>query len=205
MKYIAHRGLSKVHKDNSIEAIGEALSQNYYGVEIDVQLCKSGEIVLYHDVYTSCGFIDELELIDLKKMGICSLKDVYDQLPRIRDIVIIIDIKGYDKNVTNALNKFYEKEDTSKIYFSSFNRKLTNQLSIRFNIGTTFETTYLRAEYDFITKGLTCVIIHWTCLDNEFIAFCKNKNIKVLTYTHKEPRELEYMLRYDVDGIITNG
>jgi hypothetical protein len=42
-------------------------------------------------------------------------------------------------------------------------------------------------------------------LDKEFIAFCKDKNIKVFTYTHKEPQELEYMLRYDVDGIITNG
>ena len=205
MKYIAHRGLSRLYRDNSIEAIKEALSQNYYGIEIDVQLCKSGEIVLYHDVYTPGGFVDELELADVKKMGICSLKEVYDQLPHIRDVVLIIDIKGSNNKVSSALNKFYSKEDTSKIYFSSFNRKITNDMSILFNIGTTFETTYLTSEYDMITQGITCAIIHWTCLDKEFIAFCKDKNIKVFTYTHKEPQELEYMLRYDVDGIITNG
>jgi len=30
-------------------------------------------------------------------------------------------------------------------------------------------------------------------------------DIKVYTYTHKEDKELEYMYRYGVDGIITNG
>ena len=53
--------------------------------------------------------------------------------------------------------------------------------------------------------GLTAVILHWTCLDHEFIHYCSTKDIKVYTYTHKEDEELEYMYRYRVDGIITNG
>jgi glycerophosphoryl diester phosphodiesterase len=53
--------------------------------------------------------------------------------------------------------------------------------------------------------GLNVVILHWTCLDHDFITHCKNEDIRVYTYTHKEDEELEYMYRYRVDGIITNG
>ena len=76
MKYIAHRGISKKYEDNTIPAIREALDREYYGIEIDVQLCKSGELVLYHDVYTSKGFVDELTFDELKDLGICSLREM---------------------------------------------------------------------------------------------------------------------------------
>ena len=49
------------------------------------------------------------------------------------------------------------------------------------------------------------VVIHWTCLCKDLINFCKKNNIKTFTYTHKEDMELEYMKRFNVDYIITNG
>ena len=205
MKYIAHRGISNKHEDNTVPAIKEALDREYYGIEIDVQLCKTGELILYHDVYTSEGFVNELAFNELKDMGIYSLQEIYDTLPGIRDVVVIVDIKGNDPLVAFALQRFYQDEDTSKVYFSSFNRKLVTLLPSNFNTGTTLETTFVPHEFDMVTKGVQCVVLHWTSLDCEFIAHCKARDIQVFTYTHKEPQEHEYMLRYDVDAIITNG
>ena len=59
MKCIAHRGYSINRIDNSIDAIQEAVYRSYDGVEIDVQLCASGEIVLFHDVYVGEQFVSE--------------------------------------------------------------------------------------------------------------------------------------------------
>tara|TARA_B100001559_G_scaffold122704_1_gene103268 strand:+ start:318 stop:935 length:618 start_codon:yes stop_codon:yes gene_type:complete len=205
MKYIAHRGISKKYEDNTIPAIREALDREYYGIEIDVQLCKSGELVLYHDVYTSKGFVDELTFDELKDLGICSLREMYATLPAIRDVVVIVDIKGNDPRVAFALQDFYLEEDTNDVYFSSFNRNLVRLLLPNFNIGTTLETTFVPHEFDMVTEGVRCVVLHWTSLDHDFISFCKERGIHVFTYTHKEPLEHEYMLRYDVDAIITNG
>lgn len=205
MKYIAHRGISSKHEDNTVPAIKEALDSEYYGIEIDVQLCKTGEIVVYHDVYTPDGFVNELTFDELKNVGICSLQEIYDALPGIRDVVLIVDIKGNDPLVAFALQRFYQDEDASKVYFSSFNRKLVRLLPSNFNIGTTLETTFAPHEFDMVTKDVQCVVLHWTSLDHEFIAYCKARDIQVFTYTHKEPQEYEYMLRYDVDAIITNG
>ena len=205
MKCIAHRGYSLKYRDNSIEAIGEAIHREYDGVEIDVQLCATGELILYHDIYLNDQFVCDMSLRDLREHGVCTLKDVYEQVPGIRDTLIIIDVKGNDLSIVNALKNFYKDETINKIFFCSFNRKILYKLPKMFQRGTTFETTFHESEYERVTQDLQAVVLHWTCLDHEFISYCNIHNIKVYTYTHKEDKELEYMYRYGVDGIITNG
>jgi glycerophosphoryl diester phosphodiesterase len=205
MKCIAHRGYSLKYKDNSIESIREAIHREYDGVEIDVQLCGSGELVLYHDVYIKGEYISELNIDKVRERGICTLQDVYEDIPEIRRILLILDIKGSDINITKTLSNFYKNESTDNIFFCSFNRKIVYNLPNHFKVGSTFESTFHISEYPLITMGLNAVILHWTCLDHEFIHYCSTKDIKVYTYTHKEDEELEYMYRYRVDGIITNG
>ena len=205
MKCIAHRGYSLKYRDNSIEAIGEAIHREYDGVEIDVQLCATGELILYHDIYLNDQFVCDMSLRDLREHGVCTLKDVYEQVPGIRDTLIIIDVKGNDLSIVNALKEFYKDESINKIFFCSFNRKILYKLPKMFQRGTTFETTFHESEYERVTQDLQAVVLHWTCLDHEFISYCNIHNIKVYTYTHKEDKELEYMYRYGVDGIITNG
>ena len=205
MKCIAHRGYSLKYKDNSIEAIREAIHREYDGVEIDVQLCETGELVLFHDVYIMGKFISDMSLEHVRELGICTLQDVYDQIPELRRTLLLLDIKGKNLGIVKALENFYEKESTENVFFCSFNRKIIYSLPQEFKIGSTFETTFHTSEYPLIVMGLNAVILHWTCLDSDFITYCKSHDIKVYTYTHKEDEELEYMYRYGVDGIITNG
>lgn len=205
MKCIAHRGYSLKYRDNSIEAIREAIHREYDGVEIDVQLCETGEIVLFHDIYIKGKFICDMTLAQLKELGIISLKQVYEEIPEIRRTLLILDIKGADLGIVQALEKFYEKESIENVTFCSFNRKIVYGLPHDFKIGSTFETTFHKSEYPMITMGLNVVVLHWTCLDHDFVSYCQNEDIKVYTYTHKDDEELEYMYRYRVDGIITNG
>ena len=205
MKCIAHRGYSIRYRDNSIEAIREAIHREYDGVEIDVQLCETGELVLFHDVYIRGKFISEMCLEQLKELGIITLQQVYEEIPEIRRTLLILDIKGADLRVVEALEKFYEKESIENVTFCSFNRKIIYKLPNEFKIGSTFETTFHKSEYPTITMGLNAVVLHWTCLDHDFITYCQREDIRVYTYTHKEDEELEYMYRYGVDGIITNG
>ena len=142
MKCIAHRGYSLKYRDNSIEAIGEAIHREYDGVEIDVQLCATGELVLYHDIYLNDHFVCDMSLRDFREHGVSTLKDVYEQVPGIRDTLIIIDVKGNDLSIVNALKEFYKDESINKIFFCSFNRKILYKLPKMFQRGTTFETTF---------------------------------------------------------------
>ena len=205
MKYVAHRGYSLKYRDNSVEAIREAIVRKYDGIELDVQLCASGELVLFHDVYVDNHFISELTLDELKERDICSLKDVYREIPEIKDVFVLLDIKGNNIQIVKALVDFYKDRSSRNVTFCSFNRKIIYAFPDMFKLGSTFETTFTENEYDMITHNLTTVILHWTCLDHNFITHCRYKDIKVYTYTHKEDKEIEYMFRYGVDGIITNG
>jgi glycerophosphoryl diester phosphodiesterase len=205
MKCIAHRGYSLQFRDNSIEAIREAVHREYDGIEIDVQLCGTGELVLHHDVYIGDYFVGELSLQKLREMGVCSLREVYDQVQEIRETLLLIDIKGCDLSVVKALETFYESEPMGDVIFCSFNRKILHKLPKMFKKGSTFETTFHESEYEMVTKGLYAVVLHWTCLDHDFVQYCRERGIQVYTYTHKEDKELEYMYRYGVDGIVTNG
>jgi glycerophosphoryl diester phosphodiesterase len=205
MKYVAHRGYSLKYRDNNLEAIREAIVRKYDGIELDVQLCASGEVVLFHDVYVDNHFISELTLDELKERDICSLKDVYHEIPEIKDVFILLDIKGNNIQIVKALVDFYKDKPSHNVTFCSFNRKILYAFPDMFQRGSTFETTFTENEYEMITTGLKVVVLHWTCLDHNFISYCKSKDIKVYTYTHKEDKEIEYMYRYGVDGIITNG
>ena len=51
MLCIAHRGFSLKYRENSLESIREAVGRGYDGLEIDVQMCETGELVLAHDLY----------------------------------------------------------------------------------------------------------------------------------------------------------
>lgn len=49
MLLLAHRGASKDAPENTIEAFLEAVRQRADGVELDVMVCGSGEVVVCHD------------------------------------------------------------------------------------------------------------------------------------------------------------
>jgi glycerophosphoryl diester phosphodiesterase len=205
MQYIAHRGFSLEYEDNSIEAIHEAIARGYDGVEIDVQLCKTGEIVLFHDVYTNGRFISDLSLDELHQLGICSIEEVYERVPGLQETLLLVDIKGADSRIGSTLELFYAYRSVDKVIFCSFNRKILSNLPTRFKKGTTLETTFCCSEYSTIVAGMTAVLLHWTCLDHDLVSHCKNNGIVVYTYTFKETEEYSYMCKYAVDGVITNG
>jgi len=205
MKYIAHRGLGSKYRQNSIEAIRDAIRNGYHGVEIDVQLCKTGEIVLAHDIYIDDGFIKDMSYEHLKRVGICTLNEVYECIPCIKSVLLLLDLKGGDSMLADALAAFYAGKSVRNVIVCSFNRKLLYSLPSYLKKGSTFEARFHHTEYDYILQGLTAVIIHWTCLDKDFISYCKRSCVSVFTYTHKNEKDLEHIRKFDVDGIITDG
>ena len=46
---IAHRGGAQSRPENSLAAFGYAATCGYDGVELDVQLTRDGEVVVFHD------------------------------------------------------------------------------------------------------------------------------------------------------------
>ena len=204
MKYFAHRGESCIHRDNSIESIRAAINGNYSGVEVDVQLSCDNVLVLCHDLYIGDKFINELSYKELGELNIISLDELYNTLD-ISKTTILLDIKGTDIHVVDMLIDFYLKHDSENVIFCSFNRNIALSIPTCFCRGVIFESIFSEYEFEKLISGFNVVVIHWTCLSSCFIEYCITNHIKTFTYTHKEPMELKYMKKFDVDFIITNG
>ena len=204
MRYIAHRGLSTKHEQNTVEAIQSAIQAGFYGIEIDVQLCKTGEIVLAHDIYVDGDFISNMTISELRQKGLVTLEDVYSRIPYITDYPLFVDIKGSSMDIVSALSQFYTTRGSRNVVMCSFNRNILYALPSHFKKGTTFEMRFHHTEYEFVTRGVSHVLVHWTCLDHNFVRYCTFKDIQVLTYTHKNECDLEHISKFNVDGIITD-
>ena len=62
MLKIAHRGFSGKYGDNNLDSFQAAIDNGFDMVELDIQMCKSGEIVVYHDRYIDNQLIINLPI-----------------------------------------------------------------------------------------------------------------------------------------------
>ncbi len=65
MKYIAHRGASLIHQDNSLEGLQLAADLGADAVECDVQLTKDGVYILFHDPVLNWTWDDPRAVFDM--------------------------------------------------------------------------------------------------------------------------------------------
>jgi len=73
MNVIAHRGFSAKWPENSLAAFKEAAAVGANFVELDVQLCRSGEVVVMHDLTvdrttSGTGAVEEFSLEEIKSL-----------------------------------------------------------------------------------------------------------------------------------------
>ena len=151
---IAHRGNSQYYKDNTNQAITSAIIEGFSMIEIDIQICKTGEIIVFHDTYIKDKMIEDMSYSEIIKCcnDILKLEEVFD-ISGISNIKLYLDLKG-SLSLVNAIIKFFS--------------------------------------------------ICWTMLNNKTCAILHGMGIKIFTYTCENDTILNKILRYNIDGIVTN-
>ena len=94
----AHRGLHSRDRsvpENSLKAFDLAAEAGY-GIELDVQLSKDGQVVVFHDdtLNRVCGIdarVDELNYAELRDL---SLLDTEEKIPLFSDVLAVIKGRG---------------------------------------------------------------------------------------------------------------
>ena len=106
----AHRGLHSRDKsipENSLEAF-ELASRAGYGMELDVQLSKDGQVVVFHDdtLERVCGVnarVDELTYEELKKLRLCGTEHTIPLFSEVLNTIrgrgpLIVELKNGKRN-----------------------------------------------------------------------------------------------------------
>lgn len=114
----AHRGLHSEDKtvpENSLEAFRQARDAGY-GIELDVQLSKDGELMVFHDdtLERVCGVegrVDERDCAELKELSLCGSEQRVPLLGEVLELVngsvpLIVELKNGKRN-TELCEKTY--------------------------------------------------------------------------------------------------
>jgi glycerophosphoryl diester phosphodiesterase len=229
----AHRGCSKVAPENTISSFKKVLENRIPGVELDVQMCKSGEIVVFHDLNLKriTGFdalVTKTELQEIKKLDAGSGFDESfskEKIPTIDEVFTLMGTKVYyDIEIKHShkqpgelekklIEKIYKWNLQDRVIISSFNPVAI--LGIR-KIDPKLHTAIIYHSKKKLPWWLRNGGGKYICKPNILkpskhkinllTMFLHNKILgyNVITWTEDDPAMVKKYLNFGVDGIVTN-
>lgn len=224
-----HRGASGYAPENTLEAFDLAAKMGAYGVELDVQLTRDGELVVAHDewlerVSDGSGFLKDHTLKELKSLHFNKTSPEFEnaRIPTLREVFELLmptglhvnaelknSIFDYPKLEQKVLELAAECGMQNRIIYSSFNHHSMlrmKQLDPSASCGLLYEGVLVRPwEY---AKALGMDALHpQFCEPLMNAGECSEAHrlgLTVNTWTVNGELELGMVIASGVDGIITN-
>ena len=218
---IGHRGAKGHIAENTIASIHKAIELGADGIEIDVFLCKSGEIVLFHDktlekLTNGDGNIEDKNLEELRKLkvlnssySIPTLEEVLNSIDK--DVFLNIELKGRNtaKGSFDLVREYVDihKIELKNILFSSFDweelkdlRALSNEVKLALITG---DDPLLAIDSALHLKAVA-INPNYKDLNEHNISKIISKGLKIYTWTVNRKQDIEKLKALNVNGIITD-
>jgi glycerophosphoryl diester phosphodiesterase len=217
---MGHRGAKGYVAENTIESIQKALDFGVDGIEIDVHLCASGELVVFHDftldrMTNGTGEVSKLSLSELKELKVAN----EFQIPTLEEVLNLID-KKYLLNIElkgkNTASKsveiiqYYVQNkgwNYNNFIVSSFQH---HELEAVFNLDKNIPLGVLtKANIDDaieFAKTISAIAIHPNAaiVTKTNVQKAQNLGYKVNVWRVNDVDEIKRMKRYNVDAIISD-
>lgn len=219
-KIYAHRGYSGKYFENSAEAFRACRDLDIYGIEIDVQLTKDGEMVVIHDEYLKRllsvdAFVKDLTLKELKGYKYANGEspitlEEYVEIIKDTALVTNLELKTSVFEYPGIEEKVYElfkKHDMlDRLLVSSFN----HYSLLRFKelcdlpVAALTDCTIIAPEKYLKEYGIEYYHPVFTSVNAEMYEALKAEGIKVNTWTVNGKIPYKILMEMEIDGIITN-
>nr|WP_319472744.1 glycerophosphodiester phosphodiesterase family protein [uncultured Sphaerochaeta sp.] len=216
-----HRGSSIDHPENTLASFADCLSHHIDGIELDVQRCKSGELVVIHDYHLQRvaghpGKVAELSYQELKEIDIGNGEHV----PLLSDVFALggtdlyydIEIKAPDtKNLgleRLLLEQIHHHGLGSRCFISSFNP--FSLLRFKHMSKNTLPTALIYGDESGVPRilrhGFGRHITHPSYLkpSKDQVMEAKSFGYQLCAWTVDDREEAEALLKQGVMGIISN-
>jgi len=225
VKIVAHRGASKLEKENTLSAFIAAGNRSYFGIETDVHVTRDNKFILIHDDTT--GRVAEADVSvedffydDLRKMN---LKDIDDEsfridlkMPNLKEYISIC--KKYEKiavlelknpmeenSVLGIIEQIKELEFLENVIFISFDY---NNLVIIKEHYPNCKVQFLTMNTDDLMEKILAykmdLDIWYKIVTKELVDECHKNGIEVNCWTVDDPEIAVKMIDYGVDYITSN-
>ncbi|CAM4245971.1 glycerophosphodiester phosphodiesterase [Paenibacillus alkaliterrae] len=218
----AHRGDMQAAPENSLRAVQSAIDKGVDSVEIDVQLTKDGVVVLHHDydLRRMTGVakrVSELTYAQLSKLNIDNRQDAADEsrrIPMLAEVLaeaqgkakLLIDLKPYgpgDELVLQVVSLIEQFDMVQDVYIQSFDQlslRQIRQLNPDIRIG---QILYF-ALGDLSLLDVDFYTIEQVILTEQLVERAHKNGREVWVWTVNSERNLKEVLKFEIDGIITD-
>ena len=183
---IAHRGYSSIYDDNNFISFQKAIDNNFDYIEMDLQLNKDNEIVIFHNLYHNNQYIKQMNNDEIKNNSIPFFYEFMQKFDY-QNIKIILDLKG-DVILSKYLLEFFNnnKINTSNIIIASFNENHLLPLKNKnLNLGFITSNVFNSNHFFNIINDYKYILTDIDVINNNFIDLChKHNKIKYFVKYH---------------------
>jgi len=213
---IGHRGAAGHAPENTLGAFEKAVILRCDMTELDVHICKTGELVVIHDktvdrTTNGSGQVSELSLNELKKLDagagetISALEEVLELL-RGR-IQLNIELKGLGtaKSVYRLVKSTGWRGEN--LLITSFNWDMLaeyRKLDPEARLGPLTHLNLTEAMEFAEEIKVHCINPYHKPLTGGYVEKAHTKGFKVYPWTVNNPKDIERLIRLGVDGVISD-
>ena len=217
---VGHRGARGHVAENTVASVKKALALGVDGIEIDVFVCATGELVVFHDktlekLTDATGYIEILDLDSIRKITVLgrepipTLVEVLDAINA--EVVLNIELKGARtaKPTYALLKKYFDegKLKPSDVFISSFD---WNELELFYQETKEVPIAVLTEDDPLdaipVALGLKAFAINpnHKSLTKSNVNKIHAAGLKIYPWTINEPEDIAHMKDLGVDAIITD-
>lgn len=217
---VGHRGARGHVAENTVASVKKALALGVDGIEIDVFVCATGELVVFHDktlekLTDATGYIETLDLDSIRKITVLgrepipTLVEVLDAINA--EVVLNIELKGARtaKPTYALLKKYFDegKLKPSDVFISSFD---WNELELFYQETKEVPIAVLTEDDPLdaipVALGLKAFAINpnHKSLTKSNVKKIHAAGLKIYPWTINEPEDIAHMKDLGVDAIITD-
>jgi glycerophosphoryl diester phosphodiesterase len=225
---IAHRGISGKYPENTILSFQKAIELRVDAIELDVQLSKDGEVVIFHDeellrTTGEHGLLKDFTLYDLHKLdasadfqGVFGTNHIptlveYLELTSNEDILTFLELKNaviiyphLEEKVAECLYRYGQQKKV--IVFSANHPSVKHFGDLAPDVRLLFSFDNWIFNYGAYCRshGITACMPYYRALTPDVISEIKNHGVSVYPWTVDDPIEMQELISLGVDGILTN-
>lgn len=226
-RVIAHRGGSKWAPENTLAAFRKCLAAGVYGLELDIQRCKTGELVVIHDEELSrttsgAGLVKDKTLEELKKLDAGSwFSPQYkgEPIPLLQDVLKLIDGKmvinieikntpiaypGIEDELIKVLADYKHPET---IIISSFDHEVLKRMSgksSKYKLAMLGDSIILNVGDYAASVGATLWHPYYGSVRKDVVDNAHKYSLALNVWTVDKREDWKSMVELGVDGIVTD-
>lgn len=220
MLKIGHRGAAGYEPENTLRSFERAVELGVDMVEMDVHVCKSGDVVVIHDdtvdrTTDGTGKVSSLKLRKLKQLNaglgetIPTLKEALELLKGRAKINIELKGKGTGKAVGFIMDYSIRKEGwkVEDILISSFRRRelaAARRQNPELRLGLLIRSRPWGLGRFIRRVGLWSIHVQGRFVTRRFVRQCHRRGLRVFPWTVNSAKEIRRLKTTGADGIITD-